>query len=143
MNTGRQVDNLRAESMRWASYMLTRLRMSVLGKPVKETCECGKEYELFPNQPIALTNSQVNAIKFDVGQIYSGLEPEDLDKATEDFNPREARERSCVLISKDSLISRHSKKNPNRTGTDPPLSVNQSRVVSSLNFSRKILSPLF
>lgn len=87
--TRRQIGSLRAESMRWASYMLTRLRMSVLGEPITETCECGKEYELFPNQPATLTQAQVNAIKYDVSKIYPDLSPEDLDSATDEVPSRE------------------------------------------------------
>ena len=80
--TRRQVDNLRHESMRQASYLMNRLRMSILGKPAIEKCECGKEYELFPNQPTKLDTSQVNAIKFDVDKIYPGIVEEELDKVT-------------------------------------------------------------
>jgi hypothetical protein len=80
--TRRQVDNLRAESMRYASYLMSRLRMSVLGKPAIETCKCGEEYELFPNQPTKLDTAQVNAIKFDVDKIYPGIVEEELDKVT-------------------------------------------------------------
>ncbi len=80
--TRRQVDNLRAESMRNAAFQLKRLRMSTLGKPAIEKCECGKEYEVFPNQPTQLTTAQINAIKFDVDKIYPGLVSEELDKAT-------------------------------------------------------------
>ena len=98
--TRRQVDNLRGESMRYASYMLTRLRMSVLGKPAKETCECGKEYELFPNQPIELNNAQVTALKFDVGQVYPGIESEDLDKVTQQYDPIVARDNAIEAIKK-------------------------------------------
>jgi len=81
--TRRQVDNLRAESMRQASYLMNRLRMSVLGEPAIEKCKCGEEYELFPNQPTKLDTSQINAIKFDVDKIYPGIVEEELDKVTE------------------------------------------------------------
>ena len=80
--TRRQVNNLRANSMRSAEAMLNRLRMHVLGKPTIEKCECGKEYELFPNQPTKLDTAQVNAIKFDVDKIYPGIVEEQLDKVT-------------------------------------------------------------
>ena len=80
--TRRQVNNLRANSMRSAEAMLNRLRMHVLGKPAIEKCACGKEYEQFPNQPIKLDTAQVNAIKFDVDKIYPGIVEEELDKVT-------------------------------------------------------------
>jgi len=80
--TRRQVDNLRGESMRQASYLMSRLRMSVLGKPAIETCECGKEYELFPNQPTKLDTAQVNAGKFEIDKIYPGITDEDFAKVT-------------------------------------------------------------
>ena len=80
--TRRQVDNLRAESMRQASYLMNRLRMSVLGEPAIEKCKCGKEYEQFPNQPTKLDTAQINAIKFDVDKIYPGIVEEELDNVT-------------------------------------------------------------
>ena len=104
--TRRQVDNLRAESMRYASYQLARLRMSTLGKPAKETCECGKEYELFPNQPTELSNAQIVAIKFDVGQVYPGIESEDLDKVIEEYDPVAAMDnmaQACKRMDKGQL----------------------------------------
>ena len=85
--TRRQVDNLRHESMRQASFLMNRLRMSILGKPVIEKCECGKEYEQFPNQSTDLTTAQVNAIKFDVDKIYPGIVEEELDKVTHETHP--------------------------------------------------------
>jgi len=75
--TIRQVDNLRAESMRQASYLMSRLRMSVLGKPTIKKCDCGKEYELFPDQPTKLDTTQVNAAKFEIDKIYPGIKEED------------------------------------------------------------------
>ncbi len=80
--TRRQVNNLRADSMRQAVNLMDRLRMSVLGKPTIKKCECGNEYELFPNQPTKLDTAQINAIKFDVDKIYPGIVEEELDKAT-------------------------------------------------------------
>ena len=80
--TRRQVNNLRADSMRQAVNLMDRLRMSVLGKPTIKKCKCGAEYELFPNQPTKLDTTQINAIKFDVDKIYPGIVEEELDKAT-------------------------------------------------------------
>ena len=80
--TRRQVNNLRAESMRQASYLMSRLRMSILGKPAIEKCKCGLDYELFPNQPTKLDTAQINAIKFDIDKIYPGIVEEELDKVT-------------------------------------------------------------
>ena len=88
--TRRQVDNLRTKSMRFADQQLARLRMSTLGKPAMETCECGKEYELFPNQPLKLDTAQVNALKFDVDKVFPTLSLEDLDKAT--YKPKSLEE---------------------------------------------------
>ena len=82
--TRRQVNNLRAESMRQASFLMNRLRMSILGKPAIEKCECGKEYELFPNQPIKLDTAQANLLKFDIDKIYPGIVEEELDKVTQE-----------------------------------------------------------
>jgi len=82
--TRRQVDNLRAESMRQASYLMNRLRMSILGEPAIEKCKCGEEYEQFPNQPTKLDTAQINAIKFDVDKIYPGIVEEELDKVTQE-----------------------------------------------------------
>jgi len=81
--TTRQVNNLRAESMRWAAFMLRRLRMSVIGEPAMNTCECGKEYELFPNQPITMNSAQVNAAKYEISKIYPDISPQDLAAVTD------------------------------------------------------------
>jgi len=79
----RQIEGLRRESMNWASIQLKRLRMSTVGKPAIETCECGKEYELFPNDKTTLTQVQVAAIKYDVDKVYPGVTDEDFEKHTE------------------------------------------------------------
>jgi len=104
--TRRQVDNLRAESMRQASYLMNRLRMSVLGEPAIEKCKCGKEYEQFPNQPTDLTTAQINAIKFDVDKIYPGIVEEELDKVThEAMNVEEAMQGWAKLIMEDEDLT--------------------------------------
>ena len=82
--TKRQVNTMRAESMRHATCMLKRLRMSVLGEPATIQCECGKEHEVFPNDKPQLSTQQVNAIKFDVNKIYPDLQAEDFDSATDE-----------------------------------------------------------
>jgi len=104
--TRRQVDNLRAESMRQASYLMNRLRMSVLGEPVIEKCKCGEEYEQFPNQPTKLDTAQINAIKFDVDKIYPGIVEEELDKVTDEaMNVEEAMQGWAKLIMEDEDLT--------------------------------------
>jgi len=104
--TRRQVNNLRHESMRQASYLMNRLRMSILGEPAIEKCTCGEEYELFPNQPTKLDTSQVNAIKFDVDKIYPGIVEEELDKVThEEMNVEEAMQGWAKLIMEDEDLT--------------------------------------
>ncbi len=78
----RKANTIEADDMRLAVNLMDRLRMSVLGKPTIKKCECGNEYELFPNQPTKLDTAQINAIKFDVDKIYPGIVEEELDKAT-------------------------------------------------------------
>jgi len=99
--TRRQVDNLRAESMRQASYLMNRLRMSVLGEPAIEKCKCGEEYEQFPNQPTKLDTAQINAIKFDVDKIYPGIVEEELDKVTDETKSTEEMRTSIDAILAD------------------------------------------
>ena len=99
--TRRQVDNLRAESMRQASYLMNRLRMSVLGEPAIEKCKCGEEYEQFPNQPTKLDTAQINAIKFDVDKIYPGIVEEELDKVTDEIKSTEQMRTSIDAILAD------------------------------------------
>jgi len=103
--TRRQIDKLRAESMRWASYMMARLRMSVLGKPATEQCECGREHDLFPNQPIKLTSPQVNAVKLDIEKIYPGLTDEDLETATGEKDPAEQWDLIATFIKEQGKIA--------------------------------------
>lgn len=79
----RQIEGLRKESMRWAAIQLKRLRMSTVGEPAIETCECGKEYEVFPNDKTTLTQVQIAAIKYDVDKVYPGITDEDFEKHTE------------------------------------------------------------
>ena len=101
--TRRQVNNLRAESMRYATTLMSRLRMSILGKPAIEKCECGKEYELFPNQPIKLDTAQANLLKFDIDKIYPGIVEEELDKVTgEVMTEAELAEQIAELITDPS-----------------------------------------
>ena len=101
--TRRQVDNLRAESMRQASYLMSRVRMSVLGKPAIKKCDCGNEYELFPNQPTKLDTAQVNAAKFEIDKIYPGINEEELDKVTgEVMTEAELAEQIAELITDPS-----------------------------------------
>ncbi len=104
--TRRQVDNLRAESMRQASYLMNRLRMSILGEPAIEKCKCGEEYEQFPNQPTKLDTAQINAIKFDVDKIYPGIVEEELDKVTDEaMNVEEAMQGWAKLIMEDEDLT--------------------------------------
>ena len=92
--------------MRQASFLMSRLRMSVLGKPVIEKCECGKEYELFPNQPTKLDTAQINAIKFDVDKIYPGIVEEELDKVTgEVMSIEESMQGWAKLIMEDEDLT--------------------------------------
>ena len=98
--TRRQVNNLRAESMRWASYMLARLRMSVLGEPAMTPCPgCGREYELFPHQPeVRLSGPQVLAAKYEIDKVYPSLAADDLDSATETPKTREEIAASLAMM---------------------------------------------
>ncbi len=103
--TRRQIDKLRAESMRWASYMMARLRMSVLGKPIMEKCECGREHDLFPNQPTKLTSPQVNAVKLDIEKIYPGLTDEDLETPTGEKDPAEQWDLIATFIKEQGKVA--------------------------------------
>ena len=87
--TRRHIDNLRSESMRYAAILLARLRMSVIGKPAIGECECGAEYEVFPDQPKSLSVDQVNAAKYEVSKIYPDLKDEDIDKVVDKKSPEE------------------------------------------------------
>lgn len=100
--TRRQVNNLRAESMRYATTLMSRLRMSILGKPAIEKCECGKEYELFPNQPTKLDTAQSNLLKFDIDKIYPGIVEEELDKVVSDAMTEEESAEYIIGIITDS-----------------------------------------
>jgi len=104
--TRRQIDKLRAESMGQASNMLNRLRMSVLGKPAIGTCECGKEYELFPNQPIKLTSPQVNAAKLDIEKVYPSITDEDLASATGEKDPVQMWDDLATFIKEQGKIAK-------------------------------------
>ena len=104
--TRRQVNNLRADSMRQAVSLMDRLRMSILGKPTIKKCKCGNEYELFPDQPTKLDTAQINAIKFDVDKIYPGIIEEELDKVThEAMNVEEAMQGWAKLIMEDEDLT--------------------------------------
>ena len=100
--TRRQVDNLRADSMRRADALMSRLAMSVTGKPVIEKCDCGKEYKLFPNQPTKLDTAQINAIKFDVDKIYPGIVEQELKDVTDEgMSAKETNEYIAKVIMAD------------------------------------------
>ena len=104
--TRRQVNNLRAESMRYATTLMSRLRMSILGKPAIERCECGKEYELFPNQPTKLDTAQANLLKFDIDKIYPGIVEEELDKVTgEEASTEEVMQEIAKQIMEDTDLT--------------------------------------
>ena len=103
--TNRQINNLRAESMRYASFLLSRLRTSVLGKSTTKECVCGKEYELFPDVPVTLTAAQVNAATFEIKQVYPGLTPEDTRSVTSAIQTKEETNDSlATLITTDSVL---------------------------------------
>lgn len=84
--------------------MLRRMRMSVLGEPAKEQCECGKEYDLFPNQPIKLDTAQVSAAKYEISKIYPDLSPQDLSEVSDEPKTNEEIAQSLLsILTEDKL----------------------------------------
>ena len=80
--TKRQIGNQRANDARNLSRVMNRLTMSILGEPAIETCECGKEHEVFPNQPPDLKPNIVKACQVFLQKVYPDISAEDLSSAT-------------------------------------------------------------
>ena len=80
--TKRQIGNQRANDARNLSRVMNRLTMSILGEPAVEKCECGKEHEVFPNQPPDLKPNIVKACQVFLQKVYPDISAEDLSSAT-------------------------------------------------------------
>ena len=80
--TKRQVGNQRASDARYLSRVMNRMIMSILGEPATDKCECGREYEVFPNQPPELKPNIVKACQVFLQKVYPDISAEDLGSAT-------------------------------------------------------------
>ena len=102
--TKRQVGNQRASDARYLSRVMNRLIMSITGEPSVETCECGKEHEVFPNQPPELKPKIVKACQVFLQKVYPDISAEDLSSATSQPLTRTEVIGEVVKMLSDELI---------------------------------------
>ena len=104
--TKRQVRDLRADLMKSAHMVCKRLIEAATGKKDTFECECGKQYDYFPNAPLEMTAPQVNASKTILSKVFPDISPEDFESATDEFSSSDGWDHVAQVIKNNQKAAR-------------------------------------